>query len=321
MTISSGTETRTYEGVVIRSTGSWYEVMSGSEVISATVRGKFRLQEQESTNPVAVGDRVTLRLNEDGTGVIVAIHERKNRLSRRAAGRRVGMEHIMVANVDAAWIVQSIRMPKINPGLIDRFLVIAEYSDIPAGIIFNKLDLMKPQDQDAVGFLHEMYSQLGYPVLLMSALTREGTDVLRDALVHRVSVVTGPSGVGKSALLNVVEPDLLLKTNVVSEKTQKGRHTTTFVALYPLSSGGFVVDTPGIREFGIVDMAPEDLGHCFVEFRPHVSDCHFPNCTHDHEPGCAVKEAVERDEIKEERHASYLNILDSLRMGEKDVGR
>lgn len=309
------------EGTVIRATGSWYDVQAGDRVIPSKVRGRFRLEVTETTSPVVVGDRVTLRLNDDGTGLITEIHPRKNELKRRAAGRRIGMVHVIAANIDAAWVIQSIRQPKINPGFIDRFLVMAGVHDIPAGIVFNKLDLMKPADRDAVFFLRDLYAGLGYPVLMTSVKTGEGLDALAKALKGRVSVVSGPSGVGKSSLLNAIEPGLNLRIGDVSQKTQKGRHTTTYAALYPLSFGGFVVDTPGLREFGLVDLDPSDLGHYFVEFRPYLPACHFPNCTHDHEPGCAVKEAVERDEITPERYESYLNILHSLRLGEKDVGR
>ncbi|WP_457652077.1 ribosome small subunit-dependent GTPase A [Rhodocaloribacter sp.] len=309
------------EGVVIRSTGSWYDVQTDEGLVPSKIRGKFRLQASETTNPVVVGDRVTIRMNEDGTGLITEIHPRKNVLSRRAAGRRVGKVHVIAANIDAAWVIQSIRMPKINPGFIDRFLVVAEMNEIPAGIVFNKLDLMREADRDAVFFMRDLYRSLGYPVLLTSALTGEGVAEFAEALKGKTSVIMGPSGAGKSSLLNAIEPGLNLRIGAVSEKHRKGRHTTTVVALYPLSIGGFVADTPGLREFGITHLEPSDLGHYFVEFRPYLSHCHFPNCTHDHEPGCAVKAAVERDEITIERYESYLNILHSIRLGEKDVGR
>lgn len=309
------------EGTVIRSTGSWYEVMVGERVFPSKVRGKFRLSGEDVTNPVAVGDHVTIRLAQDETGLITEIHPRKNRLSRRAAGRKVGQEHIIAVNVDKAWLIQSVRQPKINPGLIDRFLVIAGSFEIPAGIVFNKMDLMKPADRDAVEYLHDMYASIGYEVLPVSALTGDGIDVFRDGLAGRTSVLSGPSGVGKSTLLNVIEPDLALRTGEVSGKTQKGRHTTTSVTLHPLMGGGYVIDTPGIREFGIVDLEPDELDYYFVEFRPYLSECRYPNCSHDHEPECAVMAAVEAGSINDERYYSYLNILESLRMGEKDVGR
>ena len=308
-------------GVVIRSTGSWYDVQTDDGVVASKVRGKFRLDDQEVTNPVAVGDRVTIRLNLDDTGLITAIHERKNKLSRRAAGRRVGREQVIVSNIDAVWIIQSVRLPRPNPGFIDRVLVTAEAHDIDAGLVFNKTDLIRKKDCAYLDFLHGLYTDLGYQVLLTSALTGEGVDAFREALTDQTSVVTGPSGVGKSTLLNAAEPGLDLRTGEVSLKNRKGRHTTTHAALFPLSQGGFVVDTPGIREFGVLDLEPWELSHHFPEFRPHLEHCHFPTCTHDHEPGCAVKEAYLDDDISEERYYSYLNILHSVRLGEKDVGR
>ncbi len=321
-TANSQQDQETYlKGIVIRSTGSWYDVQTENHTIPSKVRGKFRLSDTDATNPVIVGDRVKIRINQDGTGLITKIYERRNKLTRRAAGRRVGQEQIIAVNVDAAWIVQSIRMPKINAGLIDRFLVMAESFEISPGIVFNKLDLMQRKDTDAIAFLRDLYSELGYLVLLTSTLTREGIDAFAEALAGKTNVIAGPSGVGKSALLNAIEPNLELRTSSVSEKTRKGKHTTTTTNLYPLSAGGYVADTPGIREFGVIDLAPEELSYYFVEFRPYLPECFYPNCTHDHEPGCAVKPAVERDEIKEERYDSYLNILESIRMGTRDVGR
>ena len=308
------------EGIVIRSTGSWYDVQIGDEVVQAKARGKFRLEDSDATNPVAVGDRVTVRLGDDA-GLITHIHDRKNKLSRRAAGRRVGQEQVIAANIDAAWFVQSIRLPNINPGLIDRFLVVAEVHEIHAALVFNKLDLIEDRFRDIVEFYIGLYSGLGYPVILTSALHGEGVVAFGQALQGKINVVAGPSGVGKSALLNAVQPDLGLPTGEVSEKTRKGRHTTTFATLYSVNPSTFVVDTPGIREFGIVDLEPEQLSHYFVEFREYLHDCHFPNCTHDHEPDCAVRDAVDAGRITADRYQSYLRILDSLRLGEKDVGR
>lgn len=310
------------DGIVIRSTGSWYDVrVDDGRMVPAKVRGKFRLAEGSATNPVAVGDRVTLLLNADDTGWITDIHPRGNKLSRRAAGRRVGREHVLVANIDRAWVVQSVRLPKPNPGFVDRFLVMAEANDIPAGLVLNKVDLLAPDDEADIDALASLYRSLDYPVLLTSAEDGAGMNDLMEALRDRVSVVAGPSGVGKSTLLNRVEPTLDLRTAEVSQKTRKGRHTTTNAALYPLAFGGYVVDTPGIREFGLIDLDAAELGHCFVEFRPHAGACYFPNCTHDHEPDCAVKAAVEAGVISEQRYRSYLNMLDSLHLGLEQRGR
>ncbi|PEN13971.1 ribosome small subunit-dependent GTPase A [Longibacter salinarum] len=312
------------DGVVTRSTGSWYEVQVGDRTIPSRVRGKFRLEQQEAdqTNPVAVGDRVTIRINEDDdTGFIIDIHERETKLSRRAAGRRAGQEHVIVANVDFAWAVQAVRMPKLNPGFIDRFLISADMFDVPAGIILNKIDLLDEADAEEIEDIAEMYDELGYPVLRTSATEETGIEDLRDRLENKISVVAGPSGAGKSSLLNAIEPGLDVETGEVSEKTEKGKHTTTFAELHPISGGGFIVDTPGIREFGILELHPADLAHFFVEFVPYLDDCKFQDCTHDHEPGCAVKDAVDRGEIHARRYESYLNILYSLQEGEEGIGR
>ena len=309
------------DGIVIRSTGSWYDVRVDDRVVPSKIRGKFRLKEKVVTNPVAVGDRVTIRLNQDDTGLITDISPRRNKLSRRAAGRKIGHEHIIVANVDAAYVMQSVRMPKPNPGFIDRFLVMAAYHDLEAGIIINKTDLMKPKDRADIEDLADMYRSIGYDVFFTSAKSSAGLDKLSKDLSDKVSVVAGPSGVGKSTLLNALAPELNLTTNEVSEKTRKGRHTTTNATLYPITDNTFIADTPGIREYGLVDIAPDELAFYFFEFEPFIHDCHFPNCTHDHEPQCAVRDAVDNGTIHPQRYKSYLNMLDSLHLGIKDVGR
>ena len=304
-------------GLVVRSTGSWYDVrLDDGEDVRARIRGKFRLEalEIDETNPLAVGDHVRLRMEDDGTGLITDIDPRENQLSRRAAGRKAAIrEHVIVTNVDRAWCVQSTFGPKVNPGFVDRFLVAAEASHIPAGLVINKADLLdgQPRAQEAMDFWVQLYQGLGYPVLLTSAETGAGVEAFGQRLADRVSVVSGPSGVGKSSLLNAVDPDLDLRTSEVSEKTQKGRHTTTFSTLLRVA-GGWVADTPGIREFGIWDMSPQDLGGYFVEFQPLIPHCRFPDCTHNHEPGCAVQDAVDRDEVTPERYGSYLAILDTV---------
>jgi len=315
---SANTDATHMEGVVTRSTGSWYDVRVDDRTIPSRVRGKFRLTREDVTNPVAVGDRVTIRYNEeDNTGFIMEIHERTNKLSRRAAGHRQGEEHVMVANIDRVWIVQSVRLPPLNPAFVDRLLVAAAVYEIPAGIILNKMDLLTEANRPEVMDFHLRYDDLGVPVLPTSATTGYGIDRLEAALQDQVSVVTGPSGTGKSSLLNAIEPGLDVETGEVSESTHKGTHTTTHAELHPLSVGGYLVDTPGIREFGVREVHPKDLAHFMPDLAPYVNECQFPDCTHDHEPGCAVKAAVDRGDVHPDRYDSYLRILESLQAEEE----
>ncbi|MBL7978907.1 MAG: ribosome small subunit-dependent GTPase A [Bacteroidetes Order II. Incertae sedis bacterium] len=308
-------------GIVLKSTGSWYNVFTAEGMIASRMRGKFRLKDKETTNPIAVGDQVDLQIEVDGSGTIMFIHPRWSKLSRRAAGRKATIEHVIVANVDMAWCVQSVIFPKFNPGFIDRFLVMTEINELPAGILLNKCDLLDEELATEMAWWKQTYEDLGYPVILTSSSTGEGLEALRIALQNKTSVMSGPSGVGKSSLLNVLEPNLGLRTGEMSDYTQKGKHTTTHAELWPLSDGGYVADTPGLREFGIWDLSPEDLSGFFLEFRPFLDDCYYPNCTHDHEPNCAIIQAVNDGHITPERYKSYLNILATLKQGLKDTGR
>ena len=308
-------------GTVIRSTGSWCDVRTEDETVPARVRGRLQLGAQDATSPVAVGDRVTMQRNADGTGVITHIHDRSNQLGRRAAGRRVGREHILAANIDRVWVVQSVRLPRPNAGFVDRVLATAEAGEIPAGVVFNKVDLARKEHAATLATLRDEYARIGYPVLTVSARTGEGIANLKTQLDGKTSVFAGPSGVGKSSLINALEPGLNVRTAQVSEKTRRGRHTTACAALFALGSGGYIVDTPGIREFGVLHIESWELSHYFIEFKPHIEACRFPTCTHDHEPACGVRQGVEEGGISEQRYQSYLNILDAIRLGDKDVGR
>ncbi len=313
-------------GRVVASTGSWYEVDFGGERVMARIRGRFRQENAVTTNPIAVGDQVEVLVDADGTGTIETILPRQTQFSRRAAGRRVGVEAIIAANVTRAWCVQSVALPPLNPGLVDRFLVTAARDEIPAGIVVNKIDLLDGLGDDdepvrAYRWFTQLYQSLGYAVIATSTRDGRGLDALREALQDETSVVAGPSGVGKSSLLNALDPGLALRTGDISASTGKGKHTTTHAALHALPGGGYLVDTPGIREFGVTALEPHDLGHYFAEFVPLLPFCRFPTCTHDHEPGCAVQSAVENGAVDHSRYLSYLSILDGLRKGEKDVGR
>jgi ribosome biogenesis GTPase len=317
----AGTKETDSEGLVVRSTGSWYDVRVGEKLIPSKVRGRMRLTDSGHTNPVIIGDRVTLRVAEDETGLITGVLPRTSVLARRAAGKKVGVTHALAANVDRAWVVQSVDMPRFNPGFVDRFLVMAGVHGIQAGIVVNKIDLYDKRTKAPVRFWNKLYRSLGYEVFETSAETGKGVRKFRKALSGHISVIAGPSGVGKSSLLNAVDPNLSIRTGEVSVRTRKGKHTTTHGELHPVAGGGYVADTPGLREFGLVDLDPAHLSHYFVEMAPVLHACRFPNCTHDHEPDCAVSDAVDAGIISGERYASYLGMLKSLHLGDKDLGR
>ncbi len=299
------------KGRIIQSTGKWYKVSCDGEIIDSRLPGKFRLNKKEVTNPVAVGDYVDIIVGDDGTGSIQKIHDRENYIPRQATHGRRG-EQILVSNVDRAWVVQSVKQPKLNTGFIDRFLVTCEAYEVPGGVIFNKMDLAKSGGKAHVQELSELYQSLGYETAITSAETGD-TDDLKSKIIGKTSVFIGPSGVGKTSLLNQIEPGLELKVGEISSYSQKGKHTTTFARLIPLSDGGFVVDTPGIREFGLVDIEKMELSLYFPEMIEPRQNCKFYNCTHYHEPKCGVVEAFEEGKIAASRYHSYLNILESLK--------
>ncbi len=297
------------EGMVIKTTGSWFTVRSGNSVVPCKIKGKFRIRGIRATNPVAVGDRVDFIRNNDGTGLIIHIHERKNYIIRRSS--KLSKEYqLIAANVDQAWLIASISSPQTFPEFIDRFLVTAEAYNIPANLVFNKTDLYNEEETEEMKLLSYVYREIGYPVYQISALRGENIQEIMGKMKGKLNVVSGNSGVGKSTLINRMDPTLNLRTGDISQAHSSGRHITTFAEMHPFSFGGAVIDTPGIRGFGLIDFDREELFHFFPEIFRISHDCRFHNCTHIHEPGCAVIEGVENGEIFESRYRSYLSLME-----------
>ena len=296
-------------GIVMKSTGSWYLVrLENGEVVECRMKGKLRTRGIRTTNPVAVGDEVDVERKPDGA-VIAGIHERRNYIIRRATN--LSREaHVIAANVDVAMLVVTVNHPVTSPVFVDRFLASAEAYRIPAVLVFNKMDLYGEEDREMVEAWTAVYEGVGYECLHVSAATGEGVEQVRERMRGRVTVLAGLSGVGKSSLVNRVEPGLQLKVAEISEAHDTGRHTTTFAEMFPLSGGGYIVDTPGIRAFGLVGMERGEISHYFPEIFRHAVDCRYGNCTHTREPGCAVVEAVERGDISESRYFSYVSLLE-----------
>jgi len=298
-------------GKVIQSTGKWYKVSSDGEIFDCRIPGKFRLVESSVTNPVAVGDNVDFTLADDGRGMIDTIHDRKNYVPRKST-RSNKDEQILVSNIDRAWVVQAIRQPSLKRGFIDRFLVACEAYEIPCGIIINKMDLAREKDQPEVDAVTNVYSNIGYPVLQTSIEDEKSIAKLWDQLQQKTSVFIGHSGVGKTSLINALDPDLDLAVGDISSYSEKGKHTTTYARLISIGDEGYLVDTPGIKEFGLVNIEPYELSIFFPEMHEHRLQCKFNTCTHNHEPKCGVVAAFERGEIDPERYFSYLNMLDGI---------
>lgn len=298
-------------GRVIESTGSWYKVDIGNDIISSRLPGKFRLDKREVTNPITVGDKVDLEINNDGSGNILKIHDRENYITRQATHGKRG-EHILVSNLDQAFVIQSIRKPKMNEGFINRFLVTCEAYEVKPGIIINKMDLATKGDIQFVEEMIGVYSSLGYPVHTCSIEDDKSIEYLKSLFAEQISAFIGPSGVGKTSILNAIDPDYNLKVGEISASSNKGKHTTTFARLIPLNIGGYVADTPGIREFGLVNIEDWELSLYFPEMLEPRENCKFNTCTHIHEPGCGVIEAFEEGKIDPNRYNSYINMLESL---------
>ncbi len=300
------------KGVVIKSTGSWYDVMTGDgELLKARLKGVFRLDEskEKDSNPVAVGDKVTMEQGEnDDTWTINDIENRRNYIVRTSPKHK-GARQIIAANMDQCLLIATMANPRTSMGFIDRFLITAEAYHIPAILVFNKQDLLDVKTKTKQQHVAGIYSKIGYQTLFTSAETGEGIEELKNILKDKTTLVSGHSGVGKSSLLNLLDPELDLRTGEISKFSGKGMHTTTFAEMHLLTDGARVIDTPGIREFGLLDFKPEEISHYYIEMRELLQQCKFNNCLHENEPGCAVKKAYEEGRIAEERYVSYLNIM------------
>lgn len=297
-------------GLVIKNTGSWYLVKTdGGEEIECKIKGNFRLKGIRSTNPIAVGDRVKIITNNEGTAFIAEIEDRKNYIIRRASNLSK-QSHILAANLDQCMLVVTVNYPETSTIFIDRFLASAEAYRIPVKLIFNKVDAYNDDELHYMNSLIDLYTYIGYPCFKVSAQKGEGIQAIKNELKGKVTLFAGHSGVGKSTLINAILPELNVKTANISTYHNKGMHTTTFSEMFPVEDNGYIIDTPGIKGFGTFDMDEEEVGHYFKEIFQYSKDCKYNNCTHTHEPGCAVRAAVEEHLISESRYTSYLNMLE-----------
>lgn len=298
------------QGLVIKNTGSWYTVktIEGS-VVECKIKGNFRLKGIRSTNPVAVGDHVEIELNSQNTAFITAIGDRKNYIIRKSQNLSK-QSHIIAANVDQAFLVVTVERPQTSTTFIDRFLATAEAYSVPVVLVFNKTDLLDDSLMRYQRMMTDLYETVGYKCVAVSAETGEGMDELMEMLRDRITLLSGHSGVGKSTMINRLLPGVNLRTAEISDAHNTGMHTTTFSEMLPLPGGGYIIDTPGIKGFGTFDMEPEELTSYFKEIFRFSKDCRFSNCTHTHEPGCAVLKAVEDHYIAASRYQSYLSMLE-----------
>lgn len=297
------------KGLVIKSTGSWYDVRQDDGVIvPCRLRGQFRIKGIKNTNPVVVGDRVEFVLEQDQNGYITAIEPRKNYIDRKST-KLSKISHLIAANIDKAFLVVTLKEPRTSLGFVDRFLVTAEGFRIPVCLVFNKIDLYSKEELKEVEEWERIYQSVGYETLRTSVITGEGIAVLTEMIRDKISLFSGHSGVGKSALVNRIDPSLQAKIGEISDYHSKGKHTTTFAQMYQLANGGFIIDTPGLKEFGLIQYSKEEIRDYFPEIRQFNNSCRFDNCMHVHEPNCAVIKAVEAGEIPASRYANYLALL------------
>lgn len=302
------------KGLVYKSTGSWYVLQDeAGRLWNARMKGAFKLDGITSTNPIAVGDEVDFALENEGESsvMITKIHDRRNYINRQSP-RHKHQHHIVAANVDQSLLLATLREPRTSTGFIDRFLVASEMFHVPALVIFNKIDLYREKDLAYLEVVKAVYEDVGYTVVAMSLKTGEGVAEVNALLQGKTTLISGHSGVGKSSFINAVVPTSTIKTRDVSGWSGKGQHTTTFAEMYDLPGGGRIIDTPGMREFGLVEVDRAELSGYFPEMRQRLNDCQFNNCLHINEPGCAIKQAVIDGEIDEDRYVSYYNILESL---------
>ena len=302
------------KALIYKSTGSWYVAKTGDgKVFNARIKGFFRMDELTSTNPVAVGDEVEMEIEgvAENTAIIDHIYDRHNYMVRSSPHHKMH-HHIIASNLGQALLFATLKDPKTSQGFIDRFLVSAEAYHIPAIVVFNKSDIYRKKELEKYVELKEMYEKIGYRILLASMENGQGTAEIRDMLRDKTTLLSGHSGVGKSTFINKVFPELELRTQEVSGWSGKGMHTTTFAEMFDLPGGGKIIDTPGIREYGLVDIPKQELSHYFPEMREILVNCQFNNCLHVNEPGCAVKQAAEKGDIAIERYVSYYNILETI---------
>ena len=302
------------KALVYKSTGSWYTVKDETgKIWNARIKGIFKIDDITSTNPVTVGDNVEIELENESenTATITEILPKKNYINRQSP-RVKHQHHIIAANLDQSMLVATLKEPRTSQGFIDRFLVASEMYHVPPFIVFNKSDLHRKKEMEKYEQWKKMYEAVGYRVFLISAINNEGLTEVKKQLKDKTTLISGHSGVGKSSFLNSIFPAMNLKTKDISGWSGKGQHTTTFAEMFDLPGGGRIIDTPGMREFGLVDISKQELSHYFPEMRKLLNNCQFNNCQHINEPGCAIKEAVMNNVIHEDRYVSYVNILDSI---------
>ncbi|WP_172916078.1 ribosome small subunit-dependent GTPase A [Capnocytophaga canimorsus] len=298
------------EGIVYKSTGSWYTIKDRKQGVfyQCRIKGKFRIRGIRNTNPVAVGDVVDFELEDSGNGVITEIHPRSNYIIRKSVNLSK-QTHIIAANIDYAFLIVTLNNPPTFTTFIDRFLVTAQAYDITVVLLFNKIDTYNQEELDEIRYLAGLYRSIGYQCIGISATENKNIDKVKALMHNKTSMISGHSGVGKSTLINAIAPQLNLKTATISQQHQQGQHTTTFAEMFDLHFGARIIDTPGIKGFGVVDMEKEEIGDYFPEFFALKHECKYNNCLHIDEPQCAIKQALEEDKIAWSRYKSYLQIL------------